>query len=57
MGRLLNLVTPLHRATRRDYVARMMDGKVQCMRKAKEYDLVFEETFGDYSLFFKKLPK
>lgn len=37
MGRLLNLVTPLHQATRRDYVARMVDQKVQCMRKAKEY--------------------
>jgi protein-L-isoaspartate(D-aspartate) O-methyltransferase len=41
MGRLLNLVTPLHRATKRDYVARMMDEKVHCMLKAKEYE-------GDY---------
>src|SRR5260370_25578635 len=41
MGRLLNLVTPLHRATKRDYVARMMDDKVHCMLKAKEYE-------GDY---------
>lgn len=38
MGRLLNLVTPLHRATARDYVARMMDEKVHCMLKAKEYE-------------------
>src|SRR6266567_1504064 len=38
MGRLLNLVTPLHRATKRDYVARMMDEKVHCMLKAKEYE-------------------
>ena len=41
MGRLLNLVTPLHRATTRDYMARMMDEKVHCMLKAKEYE-------GDY---------
>ena len=41
MGRLLNLVTPLHRATQRDYVGRMMDEKVHCMLKAKEYE-------GDY---------
>jgi SAM-dependent methyltransferase len=41
MGRLLNIVTPLHRATKRDYVARMMDEKVHCMMKAKEYE-------GDY---------
>ena len=38
MGRLLNLVTPLHLATKRDCVARMVDQKVQCMRNAKEYE-------------------
>ncbi len=41
MGRLLNIVTPLHKATKRDYVTRMMDDKVNCMLKAKEYE-------GDY---------
>jgi SAM-dependent methyltransferase len=41
MGRLLDIVTPLHKATKRDYVARMMDDKVNCMLKAKEYE-------GDY---------
>ena len=38
MGRLLNLVTPLHKATKRDYLARMVDAKVTCMLKAKEYE-------------------
>jgi SAM-dependent methyltransferase len=38
LGRLLNLVTPLHKATSRDYVSRMVDEKVQCMLKAKEYE-------------------
>src|SRR5262245_26881487 len=38
MGRLLNVVTPLHRLTKRDYAARMMDEKVHCMLKAKEYE-------------------
>lgn len=37
MGKLLELVTPLHRATQRDYLARMIDDKVHCMLKAKEY--------------------
>ena len=41
MGQLLNVVTPLHRRTQRDYVARMVDEKVHCMIKAKEYE-------GDY---------
>ncbi|MBV9557980.1 MAG: class I SAM-dependent methyltransferase, partial [Pseudolabrys sp.] len=38
MGRLLNVVTPLHQMTKRDYVARMVDDKVHCMLKAKEYE-------------------
>jgi len=39
MGQLLEVVTPLHRKTKRDYLARMVDDKVQCMRKAKEYEV------------------
>jgi SAM-dependent methyltransferase len=38
MGRLLNIVTPLHKMTERDYIGRMMDDKVHCMLKAKEYE-------------------
>jgi SAM-dependent methyltransferase len=38
MGRLMNLITPLHKRTSRDYLARMVDDKVHCMRKAKEYE-------------------
>jgi len=38
MGRLLNIVTPLHKMTKRDYAGRMMDDKVHCMLKAKEYE-------------------
>ena len=38
MGSLLNLFTPLHKKTSRDYVARMVDEKVHCMLKAKEYE-------------------
>ena len=39
MGQLLNLVTPLHKRTKRDYLARMVDDKVHCMLKAKEYEV------------------
>jgi SAM-dependent methyltransferase len=45
MGQLLNLVTPLHRRTTRDYVARVVDDKVHCMLKAKEYE--FDYWDGD----------
>lgn len=30
MGRLLNVVTPLHTATKRDYMGRMNDDKIGC---------------------------
>jgi len=45
MGRLLEIVTPLHKATKRDYLARMMDDKVHCMLIAKEYE--FDYWDGD----------
>ncbi len=45
MGELLNFVTPLHTRTKRDYLARMVDDKVHCMQKAKEYG--FEYWDGD----------
>lgn len=37
MGRLLNIVTPLHKKTKRDYVGRMTDNKIECMKIAKKY--------------------
>jgi SAM-dependent methyltransferase len=45
MGQLRNFVTPLHKATQRDYVGRMTDDKVACMVKAKEYE--FDYWDGD----------
>ena len=45
MGALREFVTPLHRATSRDYLSRMNDDKVHCMLKAKEYG--FEYWDGD----------
>lgn len=38
MGKLVNFVTFLHEATKRDYIDRMVDEKVHCMLKAKEYE-------------------
>ena len=37
MGTLVELVTPLHKKTSRDYLARMMDDKVHCMEVARQY--------------------
>jgi ubiquinone/menaquinone biosynthesis C-methylase UbiE len=45
MGQLLSLATPLHKRTKRDYLARMVDDKVHCMLKAKEYE--FDYWDGD----------
>jgi len=38
MGKLVNFVTSLHEATKRNYIDRMVDEKVHCMLKAKEYE-------------------
>jgi ubiquinone/menaquinone biosynthesis C-methylase UbiE len=45
MGKLKELVTPLHKSTKRDYLARMNDDKPTCMVKAKEYG--FDYWDGD----------
>jgi hypothetical protein len=37
MGRLLNIVNPLHRRTKRDYLARMVDNKLEAVAIAKQY--------------------
>lgn len=45
MGKLVEYITPLHEATRRGYINRMVDDKVHCMLKAKEYE--FDYWDGD----------
>lgn len=45
MGKLVNYVTPLHKSTKRAYVDRMVDDKVRCMLKAKQYE--FDYWDGD----------
>ena len=37
MGRLMNLITPMHKKTSRDYLARMTDDKVEAMTVSKKY--------------------
>jgi len=38
MGKLVNITTSLHELSKRDYLARMVDNKVDCMKIAKQYD-------------------
>ena len=45
MGNLVNYVTALHRSTSRAYIDRMVDDKINCMLKAKEYE--FDYWDGD----------
>lgn len=45
MGKLVSYVTPLHVSTSRSYIDRMVDEKVYCMHKAKEYE--FDYWDGD----------
>lgn len=37
MGKLLNVITSLHKKTKRDYISRMMDEKIACSKIAREY--------------------
>ncbi|MBN2377180.1 MAG: class I SAM-dependent methyltransferase [Sedimentisphaerales bacterium] len=49
MGKLLEIVTPLHKRTKRDYVSRMMDDKVACMEVARRFGREFwdgQRRFG-----------
>lgn len=49
MGKLRNYFTPLHTSTKRDYLSRMCDAKVECMRVAKRYGAEFwdgERRYG-----------
>jgi SAM-dependent methyltransferase len=49
MGRLIEIVTPLHQRTARDYAGRMNDDKVGCMKTARRYDREYwdgERRFG-----------
>jgi ubiquinone/menaquinone biosynthesis C-methylase UbiE len=45
MGNLLKIVTSLHKSTSRNYIERMCDNKIECMKKAKKYD--FDYWDGD----------
>jgi SAM-dependent methyltransferase len=54
MGKLQEMVTPLHKKTARNYVERMVDEKVHCMLKAKEYEADYWDGdrrygYGGYS--------
>ena len=49
MGELLDIVTPLHKRTKRDYIGRMTDHKVECMKTARKYGPEFwdgDRRFG-----------
>lgn len=38
MGQLQNFITPLHKRTSRNYIGRMNDNKIECMKIAREYE-------------------
>ena len=51
MAKLKNFVTPIHEATQRDYLARMIDSKVKCMKIAKQYDKDYWDESHRYSAY------
>ena len=51
MKQLKNFVTPLHQKTKRNYIERMMDDKVNCTLIAKKYDILIlsDEIYSELS--------
>ncbi len=45
MGKLLNIITPLHKKSQRNYIERMVNDKIACSKKAREYE--FDYWDGD----------
>lgn len=45
MGQLLNIITPLHTKSKRNYIERMVNNKVQCAEVARQYG--FDYWDGD----------
>ena len=41
MGKLLNVITSLHKSTAREYLPRMQDDKIACMKVARQYGADF----------------
>ena len=39
MGKLVNYITQLHKSTKRLYIERMQDNKVECMIEAKRFQI------------------
>ena len=52
MGELVNIVTGLHRAARRDYLPRMVDDKIHCMEVARRYGPEFWDGDRRYGYAF-----
>ena len=53
LGSILNLIQELHKSTKRDYIGRMLDEKVQCMSVARKFDFDYWDGqrrygFGGY---------
>jgi len=49
MGKFLNLITSLHTSTKRDYLERMVNQKVKCMKRARKFEFDYwdgKRSFG-----------
>ena len=49
MGNLVKYVTSLHKSTNREYIKRMVDDKVNCMLRAKEYEFDYWDDSQRYA--------
>lgn len=48
MGKLLEVIVPLHKKTQRDYIKRMNDNKIECMEVGRRYGRDYWDTERRY---------
>ena len=48
MVKLFNLITPLHKSTKRNYLERMINEKVKSMKKARKFEYDYWDGKRNY---------
>ena len=57
MSEEVNIVTPLHKSTQREYIQRMVNDKVECMLVAKQYGADYWDGDRKYGYGGYKYPE
>ena len=56
MGKLVNFVSKLHESTKRNYLDRMINQKVSCMKKARKFEYDYWDGKTVKTCFNREVP-